>query len=579
MKVWSRDFAYAAGDVTCIALWPVCLLIDLKPADQQMTALAELLGADQPIEAVVDFLSQQGVSKIPSFGLISVGADRTQVVVHGTVRAIVDGNPQPDTRLIAEAEVGPDSQVVLMAGDQASTAVGEDGLVISSGVVKAGAISWPALPTSSIDDPGAASDPTPARMMAGPVAPVTATKPVAARRTLAEAEEVNPTPEPVVADDAPEETLAGFEHLFQSMPGIGSDREAAQPDNTPDQTANSPVSAAPGDAPDQAQPSDRQTSDDEEDLGRTQIADQTSSLVELGLEDELDEPGPVLSQASQSVPDAAGSSAAAPGSRTFIDSFSWEPPSSVGSSGRPAGSSSRPSTMVAPPPVKRVSQPAAPVPPATATPLAVPPEPARPAHPALSPEPAFQVPPEPVPPVVPAVVSQPVPFDATVRKSNLTQLTDSGEVMVVAFVCPQGHYSPPYATTCRVCGLPLEQNQPVVEVARPVLGVLRLWGGGSVYLDRGVVFGRNPRPIPGSVGPEPSLVRIEDPNRDVSSQHCEVRLEDWFVTVRDLNSTNGTQVILPHRPPVTLRAHEPMTLEPGTRVVLAQAFDFVFEVV
>ena len=186
----------------------------------------------------------------------------------------------------------------------------------------------------------------------------------------------------------------------------------------------------------------------------------------------------------------------------------------------------------------------------------------------------------PIPLMPPGAAAPPPgpPADATVRKSSLTPLTSSGEVMVVAFVCGHGHYSPPYASTCRVCGMRLDQNQPVLEVPRPALGVLRLWGGGVVLLDRGVVFGRNPHPITGVVGPEPSLVKIEDPNRDVSSQHCEVRLEDWFVTVRDLDSTNGTQVILPHRPPVALRANDPMAIEPGTRVVLANAFDFVFEV-
>jgi hypothetical protein len=151
--------------------------------------------------------------------------------------------------------------------------------------------------------------------------------------------------------------------------------------------------------------------------------------------------------------------------------------------------------------------------------------------------------------------------------------------MVVAFVCPNGHYSPPYAAQCRVCGVPLDPNQSVVDVPRPVLGILRLWGGGVIQLDRGVVFGRNPRIPPDHTGLEPSLVKIEDPNRDVSAQHCEVRLEDWFVTVRDLNSTNGTQVILPHHPPVALRANDPMAMEPATRVILANAFDFVFEVV
>jgi len=190
-------------------------------------------------------------------------------------------------------------------------------------------------------------------------------------------------------------------------------------------------------------------------------------------------------------------------------------------------------------------------------------------------------PPVPVAPVSSPHLAPPTPppVDFTVKKSEVAGLVTSGEVMVVAFSCSQGHYSPPYATRCRVCGVGLDQHQPVMEVPRPMLGVLRLWGGGTVHLDRGVIFGRHPRLIPDRAGLGPSLVRIDDPNRDVSSQHCEVRLEDWCVTVTDLNSTNGTQVILPHRPPVSLRANDPMAIEPGTRVVLANAFDFVFEVV
>ena len=178
------------------------------------------------------------------------------------------------------------------------------------------------------------------------------------------------------------------------------------------------------------------------------------------------------------------------------------------------------------------------------------------------------------PPIVP---NQP-PFDATVRKTNLNGLSDAGDVMVVAFRCANGHFSPPYATRCRVCGIPLDQTQQPLEVVRPPLGVLKLWAGGTVLLDRGVIFGRNPHIVPGTQGPMPNLLKIEDPNRDVSSQHCWVRLEDWYVTVTDLNSTNGTQVILPHRAPLALRADDPVAIEPGTRVILANAFDFVYEV-
>ena len=96
--------------------------------------------------------------------------------------------------------------------------------------------------------------------------------------------------------------------------------------------------------------------------------------------------------------------------------------------------------------------------------------------------------------------------------------------MVVGVLCPDGHANPVHATTCRVCGTHLTGQQPV-EVPRPSLGVLRLANGDVVALERGAVLGRNPRLPQGWTGEHPNLVRIDDPERDVSSQHLEVRLD------------------------------------------------------
>ena len=57
-----------------------------------------------------------------------------------------------------------------------------------------------------------------------------------------------------------------------------------------------------------------------------------------------------------------------------------------------------------------------------------------------------------------------------------------------------------------------------------------------------------------------------------------MRLEYWHVAVKDLGSTNGTQVVLPGENPVTLRPNDPMMIEPGTKVILAGVFSFTFEV-
>jgi len=147
--------------------------------------------------------------------------------------------------------------------------------------------------------------------------------------------------------------------------------------------------------------------------------------------------------------------------------------------------------------------------------------------------------------------------------------------MVAAVVCPRGHANPPGEAKCRVCGRSLK-DAPTQTVPRPSLGVLRVSSGARVPLDRGVVFGRNPHATPGQL-PAPNLVRVLDPDKDVSGQHVEIRLNGWQIEVVDLGSTNGTQVIPPHGRPIALEPHVGVAIVPGTKVVLANAFDFTYE--
>lgn len=179
------------------------------------------------------------------------------------------------------------------------------------------------------------------------------------------------------------------------------------------------------------------------------------------------------------------------------------------------------------------------------------------------------------PPPMPAY--DPEAAEMTVDRRNLVGHIGPSDTLVVAARCPQGHLSPAYAGGCRVCGQALPAQQPF-ETPRPPLGVLRLSNGDVVTLDRGLILGRNPRLPAGFTGDQPNLLKLNDPGKDISSQHLEVSLDFWHVLVKDLGSTNGTEVILPGEPPVQLRANDPMMIEPGTRVVLAGVLDFVFEV-
>ncbi len=139
--------------------------------------------------------------------------------------------------------------------------------------------------------------------------------------------------------------------------------------------------------------------------------------------------------------------------------------------------------------------------------------------------------------------------------------------------------------THRVDTSTLEVPSPTTELlpspgspARPSLGVLRLSTGGSVSLDRGVILGRAPRvdeDVP--AGERPHVLRVGGPDRDISRNHAEIVLEGWRVLVRDLGSTNGTTVTRPGQPPVRLRPGEPLEIEPGSVVSLADEVVLSYE--
>lgn len=230
-----------------------------------------------------------------------------------------------------------------------------------------------------------------------------------------------------------------------------------------------------------------------------------------------------------------------------------------------------PAVPLAPPAVPLTPPAAAPTPPA-ATPAS--PAPAG-AQPAFIDSLPWHTPDLPPAQAQPATQAAPAPAsDQTISRDSLPR---EGVQTVVAARCPAGHLSPAYAGACRVCGQPLPPQQPV-EIPRPPLGVLSLSNGDTVVLDRGCILGRNPRVPSPLAGERPNLVKLVDPDKDISGQHVEVQLEYWHVAVKDLGSTNGTQVVLPGENPVTLRPNDPMMIEPGTRVILAGVFSFTFEV-
>jgi hypothetical protein len=206
---------------------------------------------------------------------------------------------------------------------------------------------------------------------------------------------------------------------------------------------------------------------------------------------------------------------------------------------------------------------------------------------AASPPPPMPAPaPAPMPAPIPTPVPTPVPTppnDMATRVRDVptpTPVPPAGGPTVWAVYCPQGHASPPYSPTCRICRMALPPHQQPVSVPRPALGQLKLGDGRVVILDRGAVFGRSPRADAsgntGAGGVPPHLVKVMLP--DISRLHTEVRLEEWQVLVRDLGSANGSYLTLPGGRPQQMRPMEEYALEPGSVVSLAGSINLTYEV-
>jgi FHA domain-containing protein len=167
----------------------------------------------------------------------------------------------------------------------------------------------------------------------------------------------------------------------------------------------------------------------------------------------------------------------------------------------------------------------------------------------------------------------------TVNRSSLLASAGAMEAgpTVLAAYCPTGHLSPAHAPLCRVCGAAVAAQQGF-EIARPVLGVLRMSNGEVVRLDRGVILGRAPELPSGDERDRPNVLRLISPENDISRNHAEVVLDGWHVYVRDLGSTNGTVITLPGQQPTRLREDDMHPIEPGTTVSLADEVTFTYEV-
>ena len=68
------------------------------------------------------------------------------------------------------------------------------------------------------------------------------------------------------------------------------------------------------------------------------------------------------------------------------------------------------------------------------------------------------------------------------------------------------------------------------------------------------------------------------PDDDLSKSHLRVGVQGWHVVVEDLKSTNGTWIFDPDGEGRRLDPDQEKPLAPGSRVVMADAVAFVYEV-
>jgi len=147
---------------------------------------------------------------------------------------------------------------------------------------------------------------------------------------------------------------------------------------------------------------------------------------------------------------------------------------------------------------------------------------------------------------------------------------------VQAVLCASGHANPIHSDRCRTCGDTIS-DRTVHEVARPSLGFLSFDDGTVIEVDRHLVIGRRPSPDP-LIGDEPhQLVAVADPDGVVSRTHLVLRLDGWFVSAIDRDSTNLTFVEIPGQPAVQLRPNDEFPLPPGTVVRLGDEVCFTYQ--
>lgn len=139
-----------------------------------------------------------------------------------------------------------------------------------------------------------------------------------------------------------------------------------------------------------------------------------------------------------------------------------------------------------------------------------------------------------------------LPFGAEPPDEKHLGIAESLPPVVVGIYCKNGHFDDPEARYCAVCGIGMGQLTKVPqEGKRPPLGVLVLDDGSVCQLDADYVIGREPTLDTSVAEGRARPLRLAGASGLVSRIHARVELDGWQVFICDLDSANGTQVLLP----------------------------------
>ena len=153
----------------------------------------------------------------------------------------------------------------------------------------------------------------------------------------------------------------------------------------------------------------------------------------------------------------------------------------------------------------------------------------------------------------------PLPLGAEAPAAKDLGLVEMPSAMVEGVHCKNGHFNDPEARYCAVCGISMGQLTKVRQQGkRPPLGVLILGDGSVCQLDADYVIGREPTLDSAVAEGKARPLRLMGASGVVSRIHARVELDGWQVFISDLNSANGTQILLPGE-------RNPTTLQPGVR--------------